>query len=91
VTIVRELVTQAVAATGYTSEDWYRQEHHQFITVRVFGFKMRIGIEVWDRSTDLLPPSVEWAQLTYQPSQLTCRSTQIVSGAEYGSAPFPPV
>jgi hypothetical protein len=54
VTIVRELVAQAVAATGYTGEDWYRQEHHQFITVRIFGFKRHIGLEVWDCSTELL-------------------------------------
>jgi hypothetical protein len=54
-TIVRELVAQAVMTTGYTGEDWYRQEHHQFITVRIFGFKRHIGLEVWDCSTELLP------------------------------------
>jgi hypothetical protein len=52
VTLTRELTTQAVTATGYTKPDWYHQEHLSFITVRVFGFKERIGIEVWDNMTE---------------------------------------
>lgn len=84
VTIVRELAGQAVTATGYTGDDWYHQEKHRFITVRVFGFKERIGLEVWDRSADLLPATEPLSDETPSGLQMVDMLT-----SKWGSSPAP--
>src|SRR6266545_7222068 len=85
VMLTRELTTQAITANGYTKPDWYHQERLSFIAVRVFGFRERIGIEVWDRSTDLLPPAKPIVGYE-RPSGL-----QVVDlvASKWGSSPVP--